>query len=108
MVKVLILGPTLQQRVTEPEMDVEVEGSVPIKLLIEGNADLMDALAPFVVRRIARDREPQGRLARFRGERRRCLKNLPPIPRLLRRHHRYSYLSRRLREEAQERMADSV
>ncbi|HNP83934.1 MAG TPA: hypothetical protein PKN47_20910 [Nitrospira sp.] len=50
MVKVLILGPTLQQRVTEPELDVEVEGSVPIKLLIEGNADLMDALAPFVVR----------------------------------------------------------
>jgi hypothetical protein len=28
MVKVLILGPTLQQRVTEPELDVEVDGSV--------------------------------------------------------------------------------
>jgi hypothetical protein len=31
MVKVLILGPTLLQRVTEPELDVEVEGPVAIK-----------------------------------------------------------------------------
>ena len=36
MVKVLILGPTLLQRVTEPELDVDVEGSVPVKLLIIG------------------------------------------------------------------------
>ena len=50
MVKVLILGPTLLQRVTEPELDVEVEEPTAIKVLIEGNADLMDALAPFVVR----------------------------------------------------------
>ncbi|MBA5869414.1 MAG: hypothetical protein GDA68_05375 [Nitrospira sp. CR2.1] len=50
MVKVLILGPTLQQRVTEPEMDVEVDGPTAVKMLIEGNADLGDALAPFIVR----------------------------------------------------------
>lgn len=50
MVKVLILGPTLQQRVTEPELEVEVDGPVAIKALIEGHADLMDALAPYVVR----------------------------------------------------------
>ena len=50
MVKVLILGPTLQQRMTEPELDLDVEGPLAIKALIEGNADLMDALAPFVVR----------------------------------------------------------
>ncbi len=50
MVKVLILGPTLQQRVTEPELDLDLDGPVAIKNLIEGNADLLDALAPFVVR----------------------------------------------------------
>ena len=44
MVKVLILGPTLPQRVTEPELDVEVDGPTAIKMLIEGNAELMDAL----------------------------------------------------------------
>ena len=50
MVKVLILGPTLQERVTETELDLEVEGPVAIKALIEGNAELLDGLAPFVVR----------------------------------------------------------
>ncbi|CBK42342.1 protein of unknown function, moaD-like [Nitrospira defluvii] len=50
MVKVLILGPTLQERVTETELDLEVEGPVAIKALIEGNAELLDGLAPYVVR----------------------------------------------------------
>ena len=50
MVKVLILGPTLQERVTETELDLEVEGPVAIKALMEGNAELLDGLAPFVVR----------------------------------------------------------
>ena len=50
MEKVLILGPTLQERVTETELDLEVEGPVAIKALIEGNAELLDGLAPFVVR----------------------------------------------------------
>jgi len=38
MVKVLILGPTLLQRVSEPELEVEVEGPTAIKMLIESNA----------------------------------------------------------------------
>ena len=50
MVKVLILGATLQQRMSETELDLEIDGPIAIKTLIEGNADLLDALAPFVVR----------------------------------------------------------
>ncbi len=50
MVKVLILGVTLQERVQETELDLDVEGPTAIKAVIEGNADLLDALAPFVVR----------------------------------------------------------
>ena len=42
MVKVLILGPTLLQRVTEPELDVEVEEPTAIKVLIEGNSRKSD------------------------------------------------------------------
>lgn len=50
MLKVLILGVTLQQRMSETELDLNVDGPIAIKTLIEGNADLLDALAPFVVR----------------------------------------------------------
>jgi molybdopterin synthase sulfur carrier subunit len=50
MVKVLILGVTLQQRMKETELDLDVDGPIAIKTLIEGNADLLDGLAPFVVR----------------------------------------------------------
>jgi molybdopterin synthase sulfur carrier subunit len=50
MVKVLILGVTLQQRMSETELDLDVDGPLPIKTLINGNADLLDALAPFVER----------------------------------------------------------
>ena len=50
MVKVLILGITLQERVQETELDLDLEGPTAIKTVIEGNAALLDALAPFVVR----------------------------------------------------------
>jgi molybdopterin synthase sulfur carrier subunit len=50
MVKVLILGVTLQQRMSETELDLDVDGPLAIKTLINGNADLLDALAPFVER----------------------------------------------------------
>lgn len=50
MVKVLILGATLQQRMTDTELELEVDGPKAIKTLIEGHANLLDALAPFVER----------------------------------------------------------
>ena len=52
MVKVLILGVTLQQRMKETELDLDLDmnGPIAVKALIEGNADLLDGLAPFVVR----------------------------------------------------------
>ncbi len=50
MVKVQILGVTLQQRVSEPELDLDLTGPTAIKHLIQGNAVLVDALAPYVVR----------------------------------------------------------
>lgn len=50
MVKVLILGVTLQQRMSETELDLDVDKPIAIKTLINGNADLLNALAPFVER----------------------------------------------------------
>jgi molybdopterin synthase sulfur carrier subunit len=50
MVKVLILGATLQQRMTDTELELEVDGPMAIKTLIGGHADLLHALAPFVER----------------------------------------------------------
>ena len=50
MVKVLVLGVTLQQRMSETELDLDVDGPIAIKALINGNAGLLEALAPFVER----------------------------------------------------------
>lgn len=50
MVKVLILGVTLQQRMKETELDLDVDGPMAIKALINGNGDLAEALTPFVER----------------------------------------------------------
>ncbi len=50
MVKVLILGVTLQQRVTETELDLDVEGPMAIKTLLEAHPDQLAALAPFALR----------------------------------------------------------
>ncbi len=50
MVKVLILGVTLQQRMSETELDLDVEGPVAIKALLEAHPDPLAALAPFAQR----------------------------------------------------------
>ena len=50
MVKVLILGVTLQQRMTETELDLDVDGPMAIKTLLESHPDQLSALAPFAQR----------------------------------------------------------
>ncbi|MCE3224812.1 MAG: protein of unknown function, moaD-like [Nitrospira sp.] len=50
MVKVLILGVTLQQRMSETELDLDVERPMAIKALLDSHPDQLAALAPFVER----------------------------------------------------------
>ena len=50
MVKVLILGATLQQRVSETELDLDVPGPTAIKTLLASHADQLAALTPYAER----------------------------------------------------------
>ncbi len=50
MVKVLILGVTLQQSMSETELDLDVEGPMAIKTLLASHPDQLAALAPFAQR----------------------------------------------------------
>ena len=50
MVKVLILGVTLQQRVSETELDLDVPGPTAIKTLLASHADQLAALTPYAER----------------------------------------------------------
>ncbi|MCC2643537.1 MAG: protein of unknown function, moaD-like [Nitrospira sp.] len=50
MVKVLILGVTLQQRVPETELDLDLAAPTAIKKLLEAHPDELSALAPFAQR----------------------------------------------------------
>ena len=50
MAKVVILGVTLQQRMTETELDLDVDGPMAIKTLLESHPDQLSALAPFAQR----------------------------------------------------------
>ncbi len=50
MLKVLILGPTLQQRVPEAEFELDLSDATAIKQLIAAHPDRLSALAPFVER----------------------------------------------------------
>lgn len=50
MVKVLILGVTLQQRMSDTELDLDVDGPTAIKTLLESHPDQLAALAPFAQR----------------------------------------------------------
>jgi len=50
MVKVLILGVTLQQKVSETEMGLDVQGATPVKTLLASHAEQLGALAPYAER----------------------------------------------------------
>ena len=50
MVKVLILGVTLQQKMSETELDLDVPGAMPIKALLASHGDQLGALAPYAER----------------------------------------------------------
>lgn len=50
MIKVLILGVTLQQRVPETELDLDLAAPMAIKTLLEAHSDQLSALAPFAQR----------------------------------------------------------
>ncbi|WHZ21399.1 MAG: hypothetical protein OJF47_000511 [Nitrospira sp.] len=50
MVKVLILGVTLQQRVPETEFDLDLAAPTAVKKLIEAHPDQLAALSPFAQR----------------------------------------------------------
>lgn len=50
MVKVLILGVTLQQRVPEAEFDLDLATPTAVKKLIEAHPDQLAALSPFAQR----------------------------------------------------------
>lgn len=50
MVKVLILGVTLQQRMSETELDLDVERPMAIKALLDSHPGQLAALAPFAQR----------------------------------------------------------
>ena len=50
MVKVLILGVTLQQKMSETELDVDVQGAMPIKMLLASHAEQLGALEPYAER----------------------------------------------------------
>ncbi len=47
MVKVLILGPTLQKLVPETELDIDLTGPMPVKKVIETHHEQLGALARF-------------------------------------------------------------
>ena len=50
MVKVLILGVTLQQKMSETETDLDVQGATPVKTLLASHAEQLEALAPYAER----------------------------------------------------------
>lgn len=50
MVKVLILGVTLQKRVPEAEFDLDLAAPTAVKKLIEAHPDQLAALSPFAQR----------------------------------------------------------
>ena len=50
MVKVLILGVTLQQKMSETELDLDVPGAMPIKALLASHGDQLGALASYAER----------------------------------------------------------
>ncbi|WHZ15055.1 MAG: hypothetical protein OJF52_001896 [Nitrospira sp.] len=50
MVKVLILGVTLQQRMPEAEFDLDLAAPTAVKKLIDAHPDQLAALSPFAQR----------------------------------------------------------
>jgi hypothetical protein len=50
MVKVLILGVTLQQQVPETELDLDLAAPMAIKTLLEAHPDQLATLAPYALR----------------------------------------------------------
>lgn len=51
MVKVLILGVTLQQKMAETELDLAVQGPTTIKTLLASHSEQLAALEPYAQRR---------------------------------------------------------
>jgi molybdopterin synthase sulfur carrier subunit len=47
MLKVLILGSTLQKLVPETELEIDLDGPMPVKKLIAEREELLGSLAPF-------------------------------------------------------------
>ena len=74
MVKVLILGITLQDRVQETELDLDLEGPTAIKLLSKAMRIYSMPSRRSWCGRIAPHRESENRIARFSRQGRDVLK----------------------------------
>lgn len=48
MVKVLVMGPTLQQLVEDPEVDLEIDGQATVQTLFDAHAEKLSGLLPLL------------------------------------------------------------